>query len=456
MLLNAPNESLCMHNDRQVTQSLKTYELAGKLIPGWTQLISRRASQFANGVSPIYAQCAKGARFTDIDGNSYIDWVSAVGAIILGHADKVVDQAVKEQINRGSLYSLNSPLEVELAEELVDTIPSAEMVRYTKGGGEACAVAVRIARGTSGREKILFCGYHGWHDWYQAANYLVNPEDGEFPFSGIEPIGVPQVLANTVIPFAYGNLTMLEDLLKNNQNQVAAIMMEPIRSALPDPGYLEGVKALAQKHDVILIFDEVSCGWRLSIGGVQKYLNVVPDMTVVAKAMSNGYPMGAVVGLRNVMEPADRMFISSSYWSDNIGLVAALTTIRELKQRDSETRFKEIGDKLIKGINEAITDLGLSGMCSGLYTNPTINLDLPDDTLGSKVNTLFIQEMSSRGVLCYTSLTPTLAHTEEDINLTIQAITDTLVVIQSGLESGDIDSLLTCNIKKDPFRRLVR
>ena len=445
-----------MYDDRQVTQSLKTYELAGKLIPGCTQLISRRASQFANGVSPIYAQCAKGSRFTDIDGNGYIDWVSAVGAIILGHADKVVDQAVKEQINRGSLYSLNSPLEVELAEELVDTIPSAEMVRYTKGGGEACAVAVRIARGTSGREKILFCGYHGWHDWYQAANYLVNPEDGEFPFAGIEPIGVPQVLANMVIPFAYGNLTMLEDLLKNNENQVAAIMMEPIRSALPDPGYLEGVKALAQEHDVILIFDEVSCGWRLSIGGVQKYLNVVPDMTVVAKAMSNGYPMGAVVGSRTVMEPADRMFISSSYWSDNIGLVAALTTIRELKQRNSETRFKEIGDKLIKGINEAITDVGLSGVCTGLYTNPAINLDLPDDRLGSKVNTLFIQEMSSRGILCYTSFKPTLAHTEEDINLTIQAITDTLVVIQSGLKSGDIDSLLTCDIKKDPFRRLVR
>ena len=445
-----------MYDDRQVTQSLKTYELAGKLIPGCTQLISRRASQFANGVSPIYAQCAKGSRFTDIDGNGYIDWVSAVGAIILGHADKVVDQAVKEQINRGSLYSLNSPLEVELAEELVDTIPSAEMVRYTKGGGEACAVAVRIARGTSGREKILFCGYHGWHDWYQAANYLVNPEDGEFPFAGIEPIGVPQVLANMVIPFAYGNLTMLEDLLKNNENQVAAIMMEPIRSALPDPGYLEGVKALAQEHDVILIFDEVSCGWRLSIGGVQKYLNVVPDMTVVAKAMSNGYPMGAVVGSRTVMESADRMFISSSYWSDNIGLVAALTTIRELKQRNSETRFKEIGDKLIKGINEAITDVGLSGVCTGLYTNPAINLDLPDDRLGSKVNTLFIQEMSSRGILCYTSFKPTLAHTEEDINLTIQAITDTLVVIQSGLKSGDIDSLLTCDIKKDPFRRLVR
>ena len=445
-----------MHDYPQVTQSLKTYERAGKLIPGWTQLISRRARQFANGVSPIYAKCAKGARFIDIDGNEYIDWVSAVGAIILGHADEIVDQAVKEQIDRGSLYSLNSPLEIELAEELVDTIPSAEMVRYTKGGGEACAVAVRIARGTSGREKILFCGYHGWHDWYQAANYLVNPEDGEFPFAGIEPIGVPQVLSNTVIPFTYGDLTMLEELLKTNQSQIAAIMMEPIRSALPDLGYLEGVKALAQKYDVILIFDEVSCGWRLSIGGVQKYLNVVPDMTVVAKAMSNGYPMGAVVGSRTVMEPADRMFISSSYWSDNIGLVAALTTIRELKQRNSETRFKEIGEKLSKEIDRAIADVGLLGACTGLYTNPTINLDLPDDTLAPKVKTLFIQEMSSRGILCYTTFKPTLAHTEEDINLTVRAITDTLVVIQSGLESGDIDNLLACDIKQDPFRRLVR
>ena len=445
-----------MHNYPQVTQSLKTYERAGKLIPGWTQLISRRASQFANGISPIYAQHAKGARFVDIDGNEYIDWVSAVGAIILGHADEVVDQAVKEQIDRGSLYSLNSSLEVELAEELVDTIPSAEMVRYTKGGGEACAVAVRIARGASGRDTILFCGYHGWHDWYQAANYLVNPEDGEFPFAGIEPIGVPQVLANTIVPFVYGDLTMLESLLETNQGKIAAIMMEPIRSTMPDPGYLEGVKALAQKYGVILIFDEVSCGWRLSIGGVQKYLNVVPDMTVVAKAMSNGYPMGAVVGSRAVMEPADRMFISSSYWSDNIGLVAALTTIRELKRRNSETRFREIGERLSAEINKAIVDVGLSGTCTGLYTNPSINLDLPDVALAPKIKTLFIQEMSSRGIFCYMSFKPTLAHTKEDINLTVQAVTDTLMVIQSGLESGDLDNLLTCDIRQDPFRRLVK
>ena len=153
-----------------VKKSNEAYESAGQIIPGWTQLISRRASRFANGISPTYAQSAKGSRFLDIDGNQYIDWVNAVSAIILGHHDDVVDDAVKEQIDRGSIYTVNSPKEIELAEELIDTIPSAEMVRYTKGGGEACALAARIARGATGKDVILFSGYHGWHDWYLAPN----------------------------------------------------------------------------------------------------------------------------------------------------------------------------------------------------------------------------------------------------------------------------------------------
>ena len=359
-----------------VSRSQELYKRAGELIPGWTQLISRRADQFARGVSPIYAQRAKGSHFIDVDENEYIDWVNAVGAIILGHADEVVDGAVKEQIDRGSLYTLNSPLEIELAEELCKTIPSAQMVRYTKGGGEACAVAARIARGTTGRDKILICGYHGWHDWYQAANYGVDPESGDYPFAGIEPIGVPHALAGSVIPFTYGNLEMLEALLKQHAGDVAAIMMEPARSELPAAGYLEGVKALAQQYEVILIFDEVSCGWRQAIGGIQSIVGVTPDMTVVAKAMSNGYPMGAVVGSRAVMEPAARMFISSSYWSDNIGLVASLTTIRELKRRDSESRLRETGEKLRSALNGAIAASGLSGRCAGIFANPYVALDL--------------------------------------------------------------------------------
>ena len=188
-------------------------------------------------------------------------------------------------------------------------------------------------RGATGRDLILFCGYHGWHDWYQSANYLVDPESGEFPFAGIEPIGVPKALAGTAIPFVWGDLAALKTLLDQHRGQVAAIMMEPMRTEMPPDGYLQGVQTLARERDVILIFDEVSCGWRPRIGGVQELLGITPDMTVLAKAMSNGYPMGAVVGSRAVMEPASRMFISSSYWSDNLGLVASLTTIRELIRR---------------------------------------------------------------------------------------------------------------------------
>ncbi|MEM7126931.1 MAG: aminotransferase class III-fold pyridoxal phosphate-dependent enzyme [Chloroflexota bacterium] len=439
-----------------VSQSLQLYQRAGELIPGWTQLISRRADQFANGVSPIYAQRAKGSRFIDVDENEYIDWVNAVGAIILGHADEVVDGAVKEQIDRGSLYTLNSPLELELAEELNITIPSSEMVRYTKGGGEACAVAARIARGTTGKDKILFCGYHGWHDWYQAANFGVDPESGEFPFAGIEPIGVPKALEGTAVPFAYGDLAMVEELLNAHQGEVAAIMMEPARSELPSEGYLEGIKALAQKHEAILIFDEVSCGWRHAIGGIQEAVGVTPDMTVVAKAISNGYPMGAVVGSREVMEPAARMFISSSYWSDNIGLAAALTTIRELKRRNATEHFRKIGEKLRSGLKQAIRASGLDGDCIGLYSNPAVSLSLPAHADSRLVSTLFIQEMARRGIHTYMSFKATLAHTNNDIEQTVTAAAEAFNVIKTGLENDALDSLLVADLKKEPFRRLVR
>ena len=439
-----------------VSRSLDLYEQAGELIPGWTQLISRRADQFAHGASPIYAQSAKGSRFIDVDENEYIDWMSAVGAIILGHADDVVDAAVKEQIDRSSIFSANSPLELELAEELNNTIPSSQMVRYAKGGGDACAMAVRIARGTTGKDKILFCGYHGWHDWYQAANYGVNPESGEYPFAGIEPIGVPKALEGTVIPFIYGDLEMLAALLEEHAGEVAAIMMEPARSELPPPGYLEAVKQLAADHGVVFIFDEVSCGWRIAVGGVQEAVGVTPDMTVVAKCMSNGYPMGAVVGSREVMEPAKHMFISSSYWSDNIGLAASLTTIRELKRREAPRRFKEIGEKLRSALNQAINDSGLEGACTGLHTGPTVTLNTPDDIDPRKVSTLFIQEMARRGVHSYMSFKPTLAHTDEDIQLTGAAAAEALQVVRAGLEQGNLDDLLRVELKKEPFRRQVR
>src|SRR5262245_48052626 len=212
----------------RVPRSMELYRRAMELIPGGTQLISRRPSRFAYGVSPVYAERAKGARFWDVDGNEYIDWVSGIGAIILGYADPVVDQAVIEQIQAGTMYAINHELEIELAEELCRIVPCAEMVRYAKCGGEACAMAVRIARGATGRDKILFSGYHGWHDWYLAANLSAEANLNTHLFPGIEPTGVPKALAGTAVPFAYGDLNALGSMLDDQKGQVAAVIMEPL------------------------------------------------------------------------------------------------------------------------------------------------------------------------------------------------------------------------------------
>jgi len=431
--------------------SYEIYERAGELIPGRTQLRSRLASGFAEGVSPVYAAHAKGSRFVDVDGHEYIDWVNAVSAVILGHADDVVDGAVKEQIDRGSIYTLNSPTEVELAEELLQTIPSAEMVRYAKGGGDACAVAVRIARGATGRDKIIFSGYHGWHDWYQSAQHIADPSLA----SGVAPLGVPKALAGTALPFAEGDLDTLRRLLDENRGEVAAVMMEPIRSSIPPEGYLEEVKELAHAEGAILIFDEVLCGWRIAIGGAQEFLGITPDITVVAKCMSNGYPMGAVVGSREVMAPAKDMFISSSYWSDNIGLVASLTTIRELNRRNSAERFDEIGEGLRAALGEAIDSAGISARVTGLNIGLSVEIDVPDESLSPKAKTLFVQEMALRGVHIGGAFKATLAHTEEDIRVTGEAASESLRVVMAGLE-GDLDRLLFTEPTREPFRRLVR
>ena len=439
--------------NRSVRRSLETYARALEIIPGGMQLISRRPYILAQGISPIYADHAKGSHLWDVDGNEYIDWISGIRAIILGYCDDVVDEAVKAQIGKGASFSLSSELEVELAEEMIRTFPSAEMVRYAKGGGDGCAVAVRIARGTSGKDKVLFCGYHGWHDWYIAANLLDDGTLDEHLFPGIDPTGVPKALRGTALPFRYGDLDMLEELLKANEGEVACIMMEPMRSSLPPAGFLEGVRALADQYGVLLVFDEVSCGFRCALGGAQEYLGVTPDMSVFAKALSNGYAMGAVVGSKEAMEPAGRMFVSSTYWHDTIGIVAALTTIRELRRRNAVKRFFDIGAALKQGVDEAAKESGLPAQSKGLDCFPEIQFRTEDPVLARKVATLYIQEMSKRGILCYSSFGVNWSHSDEDIERTVAAVHEVFGITQRALEAGNIDDVLECELKRDTFRR---
>jgi len=440
----------------RVRRSMELYRRAEELIPGGTQLISRRPTRFAYGVSPAYAVRAKGARFTDVDGNEYIDWVSGIGAIILGYCDPVVDEAVVQRIHSGVMTSINHELELELAELLVERIPCAEMVRYAKGGGDACAIAVRIARGTSGRDKILFCGYHGWHDWYLAANLDASSSLNEHLFSGIEPIGVPRALQGTAIPFPYGDLDALGEILDANRGEVAAVMMEPLRSTEPPEGYLASVAQLARDHGAFLIFDEVSTGFRPSAAGVQPVVGVTPDMAVFAKSISNGYPMGAVVGRRDVMEPAARMFISSTYWSDTIGLAAAIATLKEVQRRDVPAHCRALGKRLKSGVEKAAGDVGLPVSCVGVDYHPHLQFDVNDDSLKTKLATLYIQEMAKRGCHGYAAFYLNAAQGDAEVQQTMQAATEAFALMAEGLDHGNIDELLECELRQDAFRRLVR
>ena len=441
-------------SEHSVRRSLEIYERARALIPGTTQLISRRPTRAALGVSPIYAERAKGCRIWDVDGNEYIDWTSAVGPVILGYADDVVDDAVRAQIARGAIYSIVQESAVELAEELVRIVPSAEMVRYCKGGGEACTIAVRIARGVTGRDRVLFCGYHGWHDWYQAAN-LGAERLAEHLFNGIEPIGVPRSLEGTAMPFTYGDLEELEGLLQQHAGELACIIMEPMRSGEPPEGYLAGVRDLATRYGVVLIFDEVSSGWRVARGSAQEYVGVTPDMTVFAKAISNGYPMGAVVGKREFMEPASRMFISSAYWDDNIGIAASLACLRELERRDAVAHFNRIGALFKEQVNAAAGAAGLAAQCVGVAAHPSIRIEVDDPAEAAKVNALFIQENARRGVILATGFMFNCSHGESEVERTAAVVEESFGKIAEGLDRGTIDDLLEVPPQEESFRRLV-
>jgi len=435
---------------------MELYERAKQLIPGGMQLVSRRPSRYAEGVSPVYAARGKGARIWDVDGNEYIDWASGIAAIILGYCDEAVDDAVREQIGRGVNFSISSELEIELAEEVTRTIPCAEMVRYTKCGGEACAVAVRIARGATGRDVVLFCGYHGWSDWYLAANLAGGDSLGAHLLPGIEPIGVPQGLRGTSVPFPYGDLAALGETLDRHKGKVAAIIMEPLRSEAPPEGYLSGVAKLCREHDAILIFDEISAGFRFGMEAAQGYVGVTPDMAVFAKSISNGYPMGMVVGRRDVMAPAAQMFISSTYWSDAIGLTATLTTIRELRRRRTAEYLWDFGAKLQRRVNVAAEEVGYGARLTGLPIYSHVHFPTDDGQTRKQLTTLYIQEMAKRGCHGYASFYLNGAQGDAELEQTAAAAREVFALLKRGTDENRLGELIEAKLQNEPFQRLVR
>ena len=429
------------------------YKKAKRMIPGGTQLLSKRPEMFLPEQWPSYYSRAKGAEVWDLDGRKYTDMsYMGIGACILGYADADVDTAVKEAIEAGSMCTLNCPEEVELAELLCELHPWAEMVRYARTGGEAMAVAVRIARARTKRDKVVFCGYHGWHDWYLAANLAKEDTLDGHLLPGLEPAGVPRCLRNTAFAFTYNKIDELKSIISQHGAEVASIVMEPIRNYEPVPGFLEGVREIANDIKAVLIYDEVSSGWRLTTGGAHLLYKVTPDIAVFAKAMSNGYPMAAIIGIGEVMQAVQGSFISSTYWTERIGPVAALATIRKHRYCNAAEHLVKAGTSIQSGWKAAAARHSLNISIQGIPPLAHFSFDYKN---GQAIRTLFTQEMLKKGFLASNAFYPCYAHKDSHIASYLDAVDKTFAVIVEAIAQNKVEELLKGPIAHSGFHRLT-
>ena len=435
------------------TRSLALQEKGKKLIPGLTQLLSKRPDMFAPGVWPGYYSKAKGCEVWDLDGNKYIDMsISGIGANVLGYADPDIDTAVKAVIERGVSSSLNCPEEVELAELLCRLHPWAQMVRYARSGGEAMTVAVRIARAHTGRDKVAFCGYHGWHDWYLAANVGTEDALGEHLIAGLDPRGVPKALAGTAIPFRYNQIDELKAIVTLNRKDLAAIIMEPIRNEPPQDGYFDEIRAIANECGAVFIIDEISSGFRLNTGGAHLKMNIKPDMTVFSKAMGNGYAIAAIMGTEKVMQSAQSTFISSTNWTESIGPAAAIATINKHERLSVGDHLVRIGTSVQNGWNKAAHHHGIPIHVGGIPPLSHFSFETPEPLA---VKALFVQLMLDRGFLAGSSFYSMLAHTDHHVSSYLGAVDDVFGEISELVKTGTVKSHLRGAPSTAGFKRLI-
>lgn len=429
------------------------WRIAKGIIPGGSQLLSKRAEKFLPDMWPAYYSKAKGCEVWDLDGKHYYDFAQmGVGSCILGYADDDINAAVSEAIRDGSMCSLNCPEEVELAERLIELHPWAEMARFARTGGEACALAVRIARAASGKGRVAFCGYHGWHDWYLSANLGNASNLDDQLLSGLDPCGVPCQLKDTALPFNYNKLSELEGLVDKYPNGIGVIIMEPRRERCPESGFLEGVRKIADKIGAVLIFDEVTSGFRVNLGGIHLTFGVEPDIAIFGKALGNGYPIAAVIGRKGVMDHAQSTFISSTMWTERIGFAAALATIKKMEENDVPKLLVHYGEGINEGWRNLSKKHGLNIDINGIPPLTHIAFEA-DDPLA--VQTLYAQEMLEKEYLLGSAVYTTYAYSEEIIDQFITDSDSVFGLIKEALEKGDIRKYLKGDVIHSGFKRLT-
>ncbi len=416
-------------------------------------MLSKRPEMFLPEQWPAYYSRAQGAEVWDLDGRKYVDMsYSGIGACILGYADPDVNNAVRAAVDAGNMATLNCPEEYELAELLCELHPWADMVRYARCGGEAMAVAVRIARTHTRREKVAFCGYHGWHDWYLSANLASGSALEGHLLPGLDPAGVPRGLAGTALPFHYNRIDELYGVVESSRHDLAAIVMEPVRDHEPEPGFLECVRQAAADSGAVLIFDEVTAAFRRNTGGAHLRYGVTPDIAVFAKAISNGYPMAAIIGNAGVMQAAQDSFISSTYWTERIGPAAALACIRKHRRCDVPQQLGRIGGRIRAGWQSAAERAGLPIEVSG---TPALGHFVFRVENAQAVRTLFTQMMLDRGFLATSAFYAMYAHQDSHVDAYLAAVEEVFGTLADALQRNAVESQLRGPVAHAGFYRLT-
>lgn len=421
-------------------KSEQLLERALQTIPLGSQTFSKSRTQYPYGVSPYFIERGQGSRVWDVDGNEYIDFVNGLLSITLGYNDPDVTDAVRKQLEEGVIFSLPHSLEMQVAEQIVDMVPCAEMVRFGKNGSDATSGAIRVARAYTKRDHVAVCGYHGWQDWYIG--------------STARNKGVPQAVSDLTHTFAYNNIESLHEIFRQWPDQIAAVILEPMNVAEPKDGFLQEVQNLAHRNGALLIFDETITGFRYANGGAQELFGVTPDLATFGKGLANGYPVSAVAGKVEYMKLMEEIFFSFTFGGETLSLAAASATLRKLKNEPVVEKIRGNGEYLIQGIKGLIEKENLNDILS-LAGHPSWTFLLFKDVgpyTQWETKTLFMQEVFKRGVLAFGTHNMSYAHSNEDIDVLLQVYSEVFPLIKEGIQKNKLADLLDCKPLEPLFK----
>ncbi|HWO75375.1 MAG TPA: aminotransferase class III-fold pyridoxal phosphate-dependent enzyme [Bacillus sp. (in: firmicutes)] len=415
-------------------------ERALQTIPLGSQTFSKSKTQYPFGVSPYFLKTGKGSHVWDIDGNEYIDFGNSLAAITLGYSDPDVTKAVQEQLMDGVTFTLPHPLEVEVAEKIVEMVPCAEMVRYGKNGSDATSGAIRIARAYTKRDLVAVCGYHGWQDWYI----------GSTPRS----LGVPKAVQDLTKTFIYNDINSLKQLFKKWPDQIAAVILEPMNSSKPKKGFLEEVKELTDKNGAVLIFDETITGFRYAKGGAQELFGVIPDLATFGKGIANGYPLSAIVGRKDIMKLMEEIFFSFTFGGETLSLAASLATLDKLQREPVIETLQIQGQQVIDRVQQLIDQYQLSDMIT-IDGHPSWSFLLFKDAGGYssyEIKTLFLQEVFKRGILTVGTHNMSYSHSNDDLEKLFMVYNEIFPILKEAVDKKELHHYLRCTPLEPVFK----